>query len=148
MIPLSKAAIHMSKYVRNDQNIKLYDEPIYICTTEYHIGDQIRDECQRRKIQHQCFPHVTERSTNKVRSVGYEGCCIYKIEIKDSGLKTKQLADWAITTFNHEEMVLPPDDILAYTVWIQPMRDVSVGRGSYYEDEWDDWSCNITEHWV
>ena len=36
MIPLSKAIIHMSKYVRNDQNQELYDKPIYICTRENH----------------------------------------------------------------------------------------------------------------
>ena len=105
MIPLSKAAIHLSKYIRNDQDLDPYDgryaieefykcapydelynvEAIYICTTEYHIGDQIRDECQRRKIKHECFPHVVERSTNKMKSVGYD--YIYKIKINDTGLK-------------------------------------------------------------
>ena len=143
MLPLSKAAIHMSKYVRDDQNQELYDEPIYICTREYHMGDQIRDECQRRKIRHECFPYVLERSTNKVQSVGYD--YIYKIEIRDTGLKTKQMADWAITTFNFETLLLPPDDILAYFVWIQPMRDVSIGRESYDEDGWP---RDVAEHWV
>ena len=136
MIPLSKAVIHMSKYVRNDQNQELYDKPIYICTREYDIGDQIRDECQRRKIRHECFPYVVERSPNKVQSMGYD--YIYKIEIKYTGLKTKQLADWAITTFNFEEMLLSPYDIMAYVVWIQPMRGVSVGRENHV----------VTEHWV
>ena len=152
MIPLSQAAMHMSKYVRDVQNQEpydeptyqeLYDEPIYICTREYHIGDQIRDECQRRKIQHECFRYVLERSTNKVRSVGYG--YIYKIEIRDTRLKTKQMADWAITTFNFKKMLLPPDDILAYLVWIQPMRDVSIGRESYDEDGWP---RDVAEHWV
>ena len=135
MIPLSKAAIHMSKYVRDDQKQELYDEPLYICTRESHIGDQIRDKCQRRKIRHECFPYVKEYSSNKVQSVGYDN--IYKIEIHDIGLKTKQLIDWAITTFNFETMVLPPDDILAYLVWIQPIRDVSVDSSGFDEDGCD-----------
>ena len=89
------------------------------------------------------FPYVLERSTNKVQSVGYD--YIYKIEIQDTGLKTKQMADWAITTFNFETLLLPPDDILAYFVWIQPMRDVSIGRESYDEDGWP---RDVAEHWV
>ena len=59
-----------------------------------------------------------------MRSIVYEGCDIYKILIRDTGLTRKQLADWAITAFNNEEMDLPPDDILSYSVWIQPMREV------------------------
>ena len=34
MIPLSKATVQMSKYVRDDQKQEWYDnEPIYICCT-------------------------------------------------------------------------------------------------------------------
>ena len=143
MIPLSKAAIHMSKYVIDDQKQELYDKPIYICTREFKIGREIRDECQRRKIRHECFPNVLEYSSNKVKSVGYD--YIYKIEIHDTGLEVQQLADWAITTFNFETLLLPPDDILAYFVWIQPERDVSVGSDGY-----DDDGCSLgfTQHWV
>ena len=165
MIPLSKAAIHLSKYIRNDQDLDPYDgryaieefykcapydelynvEAIYICTTEYHIGDQIRDECQRRKIKHECFPHVVERSTNKMKSVGYD--YIYKIKINDTGLKTKQIADWAITTFNFKEMLLPADDIMAYVVWIHPSSYV---LGEYGEFDEGGWRHDVIEleHWV
>ena len=135
MIPLSEAAIHMSKYIRDDQNKELYDESIYICTLESYIGDYIRDECQRRKIRHKCYPRVIEYSSKKMQSVGYGN--IYKIEICDTGLKSKQLADWAITTFNFETTIIPPDDILAYAVWIHPMRDVSVDSGGFDEDGCD-----------
>ena len=144
MIPLSKATIQLSTYVRDNQKEEWYDEPIYICTTECHIGDQIRDECRRRKIRHECFPCVVERSTNKMRSTGCEGY-IYKIEIQDTGLKTKQLVDWAITTFNWKEMVLPPYDVEAYFVWIQPRREVSVGTAGY---DMDGDYLGYSHHWV
>ena len=126
MIPLSKAVMRMSTYKRDNQKQKWYDKPIYICTTEPHIGDQIEDECRRRKIHHKCTPFVTERSTNKnkVRSEGYEDY-IYKIAIYDTGLTRKQLADWAITTFNNDAPLFLPDDILSYNVWIQPRREVA-----------------------
>ena len=145
MIPLSRAAMHMSTYERDNQKQKWYDEPIYICTTEPHIGDQIEDECRRRKIHHKCTPFVTERSTNKnkVRSEGYENGYIYKIAIYDTGLTRKQLADWAITTFNNEGMVFLPHDILSYNVWIQPRREVSVGSRSE-----EDYYLKRETHWV
>ena len=143
MIPLSKAVIQMSTYVRDNQKQEWYDEPIYICCcSEYYTGDEIRDECRRRKIDHKCLPFVTERSTNKLRSFGYEEY-IYKIAIYDTGLKRKQLADWAITTFNNEEMVLPPHNVLAYNVWIQPMREVLSGSQSE-----EDYYLGRPTHWV
>ena len=127
MIPLSKAVMRMSTYNRDNQKQKWYDEPIYICTTEHYIGDQIKEECQRRKIRHKYIPFVTECSTNKnkVLSEGCEGCDIYKFAIYDTGLARKQLADWAITTFNNDAPLFLPDDILSYPVWIQPTREVS-----------------------
>ena len=128
MIPLSRAVMRMSTYKRDNQKQKWYDDGFYICTTDPYIGDQIEDECRRRKIRRKCTPFVTERSTNKnkVRSEGYKSGYIYKIAIYDTGLKVKQLADWAITTFNDEEIVFLPDDILSYNVWIQPRREVGV----------------------
>ena len=143
MIPLSNAVMRMSTYKRDNQKQKWYDEPIYICTTEPHIGDQIEDKCRRRKIHHKCTPFVTERSTNKnkVRSEGYEDY-IYKIAIYDTGLTRKQLADWAITTFNNDAPLFLPDDILSYNVWIQPRREVApiiLSEEDYYLKQETHW---------
>ena len=144
MIPLSKAIIQMSTYVRDNQKQEWYDEPIYICCSEYHTGDEIRDECRRRKIKHRCFDDVTERRPS--RGLNEEQSDrIYKIQIFDTGLKVKQLADWAITKFNYETMELPPYDVLAYNVWIQPQREVSVGSEGYDED--GDY-LGYSIHWV
>ena len=147
MIPLSKATIQMSKYIRDDQKQEWYDdERIYICCSEFKIGDEIRDECQRRKIKHECFPNVTEyRPRRSLDEERYQSNNIYKIEIQETGLKVKQLADWAITTFNYETMLLAPHDVLAYLVWIQPQREVSVGSDGY-----DDDGCYLgySQHWV
>ena len=145
MIPLSQATMRMSTYKRDNQKLKWYDKPIYICTTEHHIGDQIKDECRRRKIDYKCTPFVTERSTNKnkVRSEGYQNGYIYKIGIYDTGLTRKQMADWAITTFNFEETVFP-DDILSYMVWIQPTREIE-NPVILSEEEYN---LNEATHWV
>ena len=146
MIPLSKATIQMSKYVRDNQKQEWYDEPIYICCSECKTGDEIRDECQRRKIKHKCFANVTEyRPRRSLDEARYQSDDIYKIEILETGLKVKQLADWAITKFNYETMLLAPHDVLAYLVWIQPQREVSVGSDGY-----DDDGCYLgySQHWV
>ena len=67
-----------------------------------------------------------------------------KIEIRETGLKVRQLADWAITKFNNESTDLSLYDVLSYCVWIQPQREVSVGNGSYD----DDGLLNVyAEHW-
>ena len=146
MIPLSKATIQMSKYVRDNQKQEWYDEPIYICCSEYKIGDEIRDECQRRKIKHEYFPNVVEyRPRCSLDEERYQSDNMCKIEIQETGLKVKQLADWAITKFNYETMLLAPHDVLAYLVWIQPQREVSVGSDGY-----DDDGCYLgySQHWV
>ena len=128
MIPLSKAVMRMSTYDRTNQELSWYDEPIYLCTTEPHIARKIEAECQRRKICHYKSVCVHERSTDKrkVPSLSItSGGDLCKVGIwMASGLERKQMADWAITTFNYEEMVLPADDIMAYNVWIQPSDDI------------------------
>ena len=146
MIPLSRATVRMSTYERDNQKQKWYDEPIYICTTEPHIGDQIEVECRRRKIHHRCIPFVTERSTNKnkVRSEGYQDGYIYKIGIYDTELTRKQMADWAITTFNNDEKPFLSDDILGYMVWIQPEREIE--QPIILSEE--DYELNRATHWV
>ena len=140
MMPLSKRVIQMSTYERDNQKQEWYDEPIYICCSEYHEQDEIRDECRRRKIKHECFIDVTE-----CRPGEEDSNSICKIQIFDTGLKVKQLADWAITKFNYETMNLPAYHVLAYNVWIQPLREVSVGTEGYDED--GDY-LGYSHHWV
>ena len=145
LIPLSKTTIQMSKYVRDDQKQEWYNEPIYICCCCYKIGDEIRDECKRRKIKHKYIPMVIEyRSKGSLAKGCDQSNVMCKIEIFETGLKVRQLADWAITKFNDETMELTPYDVEAYSVWIQPRREVSVGSGGY-----DDDGCPrvCAEHW-
>ena len=146
MIPLSNATVQMSKYVRDDQKQEWYDnEPIYICCSNYKIGDEIRDECKRRKIRHEYFPNVIEyRPRRSLAEACDQSDDMCKIEILETGLKVRQLADWAITKFNYETMELAPYDIEAYSVWIQPRREVSVSSGGYNDD-----GCPrvYAEHW-
>ena len=127
MIPLSKAAIRMSMYDRTSQELNWYDKAIYLCTTEWHIAQKIEEECRRRKIHYKSIS-VKELSTDKGDvSEGVVMCDygVYKIAIwMASELERKQMADWAITTFNFEEMLLPPYDIRAYDVWIHPSDDI------------------------
>ena len=141
---LSKTTIQMSKYIRDDQKQEWYDnEPIYICSSNYNIGDEIRDECKRRNISHRYYPNVIEYERG--RGLADEKCIyVCKIQMHETGLKVRQLSDWAITKFNEETMYLGPYDIEAYSVWIQPQREVSISSGGY-----DDDGCPrvYAEHW-
>ena len=67
-----------------------------------------------------------------------------KIQMLETGLKVRQLVDWAITKFNDETMELTPFDVKAYSVWIQPQREVLAVSGGYDED-----GCPrvYAEHW-
>ena len=144
MLTLSKRTIQMSKYVRDGQKQEWYNEPIYICSSCYKIGDEIRDECKRRKIKHEYIPMVIEYRSRRKNKARAQSDPMRKIEIFETGLKVQQLADWAITKFNYETMELAPYDVLAYSVWIQPQREVRVGSGGY-----DDDGCPLAcaEHW-
>ena len=132
MIRASKATVQMSKYVRDDQKQEWYDrEPIYICCSSNEIGDEIRDECKRRKIRHEYFPNVIEY--RPTRGLTEEMC---KIQMLEVGLKVRQLVDWAITKFNDESMDKAELGIDAYFVWIQLQKEVSVSSGGYDDDGW------------
>ena len=146
MIPLSKAVMRMSTYDRTSQELKWYDEAIYLCTTEWHMNDKIQAECQRRKIPYEAI-FVKERSTDK-RKVLSQGALsdyhMFKIGIHmASGLERKQMADWAITTFNYGEPILPYD-IVSYGVWIQPTREV-MSPITMSEEEYN---LGLETHWV
>ena len=147
MIPLSKAVMRMSTYDRTNQELKWYDEPIYLCTTEWNINDKIEAECQRRKIPYKGL-FVKERSTDK-RKVLSKGALsdyhMFKIGIHmASGLERKQMADWAITTFNDEEGPIFPDDLFSYPVWIQPSRDVM----SPITKSEEEYNLGLETYWV
>ena len=142
MLFLSDASVQMSKYIRDDQKQEWYDEPIYICIDYncYKVEDEIMAECKRCKIQYDYIPMVVDYcEIHRARSDTMHKLCIF-----GTGLKVKQLADWAITTYNFEEMYLHPYDPRAYSVWIQPQREVRVGSCIYDED-----GCRhgCVEHW-
>ena len=135
---LSKATVQMSKYIRDDgQKQEWYDnESFYICCCCTEIGDEIKNECKRRNISHRYLPNVIEyRSTCSLS----EACAcpeyMCKIQILETGLKVRQLVDWAKTKFN---------DVKGYSVWIQPEREVLSVSGGY-----DDDGCPrvYAEHW-
>ena len=158
MIPLSKAVMRMSTYDRTNQELSWYDEPFYLCTTEGHVVDKIEEECRRRKIACECF-FVNERSKDKrkVLSLGvvnngqkYPNECfnyhVVKIKLgtwKTTTLERKQMADWAITTFNYGEPTFP-DDLISYGVWIQPLREVNMVEANCL----DAYEEGRVTHWV
>ena len=141
MIPLSKAVIRMSTYDRTNQELKWYEEPIYLCTRGGNQLEGMEAECRRRKIPYEvilvneeskdkrkvlsrCVAN-DDRKCNKYAVFEYQ-YHVLKIKLhtwKITALERKQLADWAITTFNYREPKVP-DDIVSYGVWIQPMSDV------------------------
>ena len=151
MIPLSKAVMRMSTYDRTNQELKWYEEPFYLCTSGGYAFDRIKAECRRRKIDYECFV-VVERSKDK-RKVLSRGVVndaqkydkypderfnyhMLKIKLttwKTTALERKQLADWAITIFNHGEPKFP-DDLISYGVWIQPVREVDRVETECLED--------------
>ena len=146
MIPLSKAVMRMSTYDRTNQELSWYDKPIYLCTTGWYAANRIKEECQRRKIPYKSI-FVKERSTDKRKKLS-QGVIsdyhMFKIGIHmASGLERKQMADWAITVFNHGEPELP-HDLISYGVWIQPSSDV-MNPITKTEEEYN---LGLETHWV
>ena len=145
----SKVTAQMSTYNRNNQNQEWYCEPIYICTHDEIIGEEIRDECKRREINHNYYPDVIEY--RHVEGARYDKLdyIIIKIEMIDTGLKVQQLADWAITE-NNVSIPLDPFDYTSYMVWIQPKREVSAVTvrsfcgGFYLDDSWE-YHCRLDD---
>ena len=164
MIPLSKAVMRMSTYDRTNQELNWYEQSFYLCTTNCHMARKIEAECRRRKIDCEDILCVVEMSKDKRKELS-EGVInhrqkydkypderlayhVLKIRVrtwKTTALERKQLADWAITTFNFKEMLLPADDIMAYGVWIQPSKEVSVDHDSY---NMDGTPGSTAYHWV
>ena len=142
----SKATAHMSTYNRNKQHQKWYCEPIYICTHDEIIGEEIRDECKRREINHNYYPDVIEY--RHVEGARYDKLDynIIKIEMIDTGLKVQQLADWAITEYN-VPIPLQPFDYASYMVWIQPKREVNTKTVRTICDSFFSLDDSWEEHW-
>ena len=67
---------------------------------------------------------------------GHAACCV-------PALKKKQLADWAITTFNRYT-ISEGRNKNHYDVWIQPGKEVSVCIGMTEEEDEND----VRTHWV
>ena len=67
---------------------------------------------------------------------GHAACCV-------PALKKKQLADWAITTFNRYA-ISKGRNKNHYDVWIQPGKEVPVTRGMTEEEH----ENGVVTHWV
>ena len=143
----------MSTYNRKNQILNWYTDGIYLCTEICGIADEIEAECKRRNLS---YSRVWTRellvgkeySSLDLSLMGHDIC---KIGIAESleafdkklqklhapycvpALKKKQLADWAVTTFNmFGDLEGRYSD--AYSVWIQPSSDVQLARGSSLEE--------------
>ena len=145
-ILLSKTAMYMTTLDRNKQELSWYDGGIYLCThfpTGGHIADEIEAECERRKIP---FKSILVKDRSVARGDASESVDfdydIRKVAIqspKTTVLEKKQLADWAVTTFNTN----PGPWVYktySHAVWIQPTSDV---RPKEVDDEF-----GLETHWV
>ena len=165
MIPLSKAAMNMSWPDRTKQELSWYAGEINICTNGPAVAAEIEEECKRRNI---VYGSVWTRELIVGRNYSHLDLTmipynIYKIKIPMSleadnnpevqkylpgcyvpALKKKQLADWAVTTFNGEETPSRTYDSECYIVWIQPSSDVELYRGCGYFLEED----GVETQWV
>ena len=157
----------MSRYNRTKQKLKWYTGGIYLCTQICDIADKIEAECKRRNIK---YTSVWARdlladenyTSIEIAMTGYN---IYKIYISKSleatglnkklhagycvpALKKKQLADWAVTTFNGEGEIEEPTCLDrysdSYNVWIQPSSDVMNPLTSTLEEIEE----GVETHWI
>ena len=148
---LSTAAMNMSTVDRTNQELNWYTGGIYLCAhypNGCHIANEIEAECKRRKIPYKSIL-VKERSV--ARGDASESVDeifdhdIRKVAIPQSpettALEKKQLADWAVTTFNDKEELKWCYKPCSYAVWIQPSSDVM------NPDEVDD-EFGLETHWV
>ena len=148
---LSDTAMNMTTGNKTIQELNWYAGGIYLCThfpNGCHIADEIEEECKRRKIPYKSIL-VKERSVARgdaSESVDeifdYD---IRKVAIPQSpettALEKKQLADWAVTTFNDKEELKWAYKSYSYAVWIQPSSDVMNA------DEVDN-EFGLETHWV
>ena len=150
MVQLSNAAMRMSTVDRTKQELNWYDGGIYLCTIDFRIVDKIEAECQRRKID---YNSISVKELSMAKDEVSEGVVmsdygIHKIGIhmswKTTALEKKQLADWAVTTFNDKEGPIWPRDPISYNVWIQPSCDV-MNPITMTEEEYN---LGLETHWV
>ena len=151
MTQLSNAAMRMSTLDRTKQELNWYTDGIYLCTdacTAYTIAAKIEAECKRRNIEYgtvlarDLFADRDYTSFELVMaSYDIYKICIYRsleaFEAFDEkvqklhadscvpALKKKQLADWAVTTFNKNWNRNKEGPYSSnYLVWIQPESEV------------------------
>ena len=163
MVLISEKAMCMSEYNRKNQLLYWYTGGINICTRSGDAADEIIAECKRRNIV--CGSVWTrelivgrEYSYLDLSYIPYNICKIgipmsseadnsevqrYLANCYVPALKKKQLADWAIITFNVFEEQIWPRNSDCYCVWIQPSSDVELFRGCYLEEEDD-----VETQWV
>ena len=103
----------MTMYGRDEQKQEWYNENLIVIKTRYREdGDEIAKGCKRRNIL-----HFYDTYTKDI----IDGWPVdtYKVKIKETGLKVKQLADWAIIKFNAEDMLITDEGCNVRNVWIQ-----------------------------
>ena len=125
---LSDIGKNLTSQNRNKQELNWYTGGIYLCThflNHGRIADKIEEECKRRKIPFKTI-FVKEQPVVKgvvtERDGGPYPYEVRKVAIPQSpettALEKKELADWAITTFNTGLK------LYCHAVWIQPSCEV------------------------
>ena len=165
MVLISELCMCMSQFDRRNQLLCWYTDGINLCTKIGGIADEIKAECKRRNIPYGSIwtREMTRRkdyTSLEIVTMPYDihKICIYRspeaFQAYDENvlklhadscvpaLKKKQLADWAITTFNcYQELDDRNSD--NYVVWIQP--DSQVWSRQSEEEEMLE---GVTTDWV
>ena len=108
-VPLEWKMTNVNSY---DQNPDWYNENLIVIVAVYRVhGDQIAEECKRRNILCDYSDHLFYMGTfidgNLVDRP------LYKVRIKETGLKVQQLAKWVLNKYNTD------DSYYVRNVWIE-----------------------------
>ena len=82
------------------QNTEWFNENLIVIKAAYpSVGDEIKEECKRRNILYYYGDHHIYIGDLIIggRLVERDE---YKVKIKETGLKVKELAEWALNRFN------------------------------------------------
>ena len=88
--------------LQGDQNTDWFNENLIVIVAVYReLGDQIAKECKRRNILHNYGDHLAY--TGGFMDGNLVDRPLYKVKIKETGLKVQQLAEWALNKFNTDD---------------------------------------------
>ena len=98
--------------LQGDQNADWFNKNLIVIVAVYReLGDQIAKECKRRNILYYYGDHLVH--IGDVIDGRLVDRVLYKVEIKETGLKVQQLAEWALNKFNTD------DSYYVQNVWIE-----------------------------